>query len=107
MANRVTETTIKSSEFVSSLSRYAEAPVIYYGDRNKMTFKTYKRGSIDPKPGDRFTVVNAGTEYRPDLVSYKAYGVPDFWWRIMEANGVKDIFEFKSGLNIRIPEAIF
>ena len=47
-----------------------------------------------------------GQEYRPDLVSNRVYGTPDFWWRIMEANNIKDVFEFKAGLNLRIPGSV-
>jgi hypothetical protein len=41
------------------------------------------------------------------MVSQEAYGVPDFWWRIMEFNNIKDVFDFKSGLNIAIPSQFF
>jgi hypothetical protein len=39
-------------------------------------------------------------------MSNQAYGTPDFWWKILEVNGMKDIFEFKSGENIVIPNNI-
>ena len=42
----------------------------------------------------------------PEIVSNKVYGSPDFWWKIMEANNIKDIFDFKTGINIRLPDAI-
>jgi hypothetical protein len=35
-------------------------------------------------------------------VSYEFYGTPDYWWRIMELNGMKDIMEFRTGVNIII-----
>jgi len=41
---------------------------------------------------DKYFVVTPGTEYRPDLVSKEAYGAVDFWWKIMEANNIKDNF---------------
>jgi len=42
-------------------------------------------------------------EFRPDLVSYKVYSTPDYWWKILEFNGMMDIFDFKNGRNIRLP----
>jgi hypothetical protein len=46
-------------------------------------------------------------EYRPDRLSYELYGTVDLWWKIMEANDIKDIFDFKAYLNIRIPSNIY
>ena len=72
-----------------------------------MLFRSYKKNnSYSPSTNDKYTVITKGYEYRPDLVSYQAYGTPDFWWKIMEVNGIKDIFDFKSGLNIVIPDNV-
>jgi hypothetical protein len=46
-------------------------------------------------------------EYRPDLVSQDKYGLPDFWWKIMEVNGMKDIMDFKAGKTIVLPENVY
>lgn len=107
MANKIQFTNLQPNNFVHNLSRYNNSEVIYYGDNNLLTFTTYKKKNNTPSGDDRFTVITAGTEYRPDKVSYAAYGSVDFWWRIMEANNIKDIFEFKAGLNIRLPGNIF
>jgi len=106
MANKIVETNIRATRFVESTSRYANSDVIYYGSQNKLTFKTYKRQTL-PSSSDRFTVIPNNMEYRPDLLSSKIYGVPDFWWKIMEVNKIFDIFDFKAGINIRIPANIF
>ena len=66
--------------YVVMSSRYMRSKVIYYGDDRKITFT-----------------------YRPDLVSQKVYFTPDYWWRIMEFNGMKDITEFVAGKTIRLP----
>ena len=50
-------------------------------------------------------VISPGYEYRPDLISQMVYGSPDFWWKIMEVNSIKDIFDFKAGVNLRIPDS--
>ena len=106
MANKIQETNFKNSSFVSGSSRYLNSPIIYYGDNNIITFKTYTRSPLIFTGKDKFMLIKKGQEYRPDLVSYRAYGTVDFWWKIMEANEIYDIWDFKAGVNIRIPGAI-
>lgn len=101
---------ISSEKFVHALSRYRASTVVYYtmGNRKVITFNTYKKQiGTKIKDEDLFMVVPAGMEYRPDLVSRQAYGTVDFWWKILEANNIKDIFDFKAGTNIRIPGSVF
>lgn len=104
MANYLEESNITATRFVPVTSRYANSEVLYYTEKKLLTFKTYKKNqneeSLFETPETKYYVVTSGTEYRPDLVSQKIYGTPDFWWRIMEANNIKDIFDFKSGLNL-------
>lgn len=107
MPNKTTKTNLRPQQFVDAFSRYTESEVIYYGERNLLTFTTYKKRNSAPNDGDRFTVIRPGHEYRPDLVSQEAYGSPNFWWFIMEANGIMDIFDFKGGMNIRLPGRVF
>jgi hypothetical protein len=40
-------------------------------------------------------------------MSFDKYGVSDFWWKIMEANGMKDVMEFKAGRTIVLPENVY
>jgi hypothetical protein len=107
MANFIEKTTISSKRFVPVTSRYADSTVIYYTENKLLTFPSYKKNKTMFRKEDKYYVVTAGTEYRPDLVSNIAYGTVDFWWKIMEANNIKDVFDFKSGLNIRIPNSVF
>ena len=44
---------------------------------------------------------------RPDLVSKEKYGIPDFWWKILEANKMNDVFDFKAGKTIILPESVY
>jgi len=97
---------LSSSSFVSTGSRYVASDVLYYGDDKKITFETYKRPDRAFSANDKFVLLTKGTEYRPDYVSNIAYGTPEFWWTIMEANGITDIFEFKAGRTIRVPNNI-
>ena len=107
MANYVEITKIDPKKFVPASSRYTDSKILYYTERKLLTFNTYKKHNIPITKNDKYTVVTAGTEYRPDLVSQNAYGTPDFWWKIMEANNIKDVYEFKAGLNLRLPNAIY
>lgn len=107
-AIKITETNINPKGlFVSSLSRYADSDVIYWGDLNKITFKTYKKTPVVLSDSDRYMVVGSGDEFRPDKISKRFYGDVGFWWKILEVNGIKDIFDFKIGTNIRLPANIF
>ena len=98
---------VSISRFITSSSRYKKSKLIYYTENKYVTFTTYKKENYDEKENIRYTVITKNYEYRPDMVSQEAYGVPDFWWRIMEFNNIKDVFDFKSGLNIAIPSQFF
>jgi hypothetical protein len=54
-----------------------------------------------------FTVISPSQEFRPDKVSQDMYGIPDFWWKIMEVNKIKDVFDFRAGLSIRLPGGVY
>jgi hypothetical protein len=106
MANYYEATNIKPQKFVTYTSRYSENTVVYYKEEKYLTFNTYKKNTYPPSSRDRYTVITKGYEYRPDLLSQKVYGFPDYWWKIMEANNIKDIYDFKAGVNIKIPESV-
>jgi hypothetical protein len=107
MANKIEDANVSASEFVSRLSRYATSKVLFYGNNKTTTFATYKRKSAPILQTDKYTVIPAGMEFRPDLMSRATYGVPDLWWKILEANNMKDILEFKAGTNVRLPTRVF
>lgn len=106
MANLVEETSLNARRFVPVSSRYADSKVLYYSENKLLTFPTYKKQEVPLSENDTYATITPGMQYRPDLVSMQAYGTVDFWWRIMEANNIKDIYEFKAGLNIRIPNRV-
>ena len=103
MANKIEPANLQHSSFVDPASRYNRSDIVYYGDRRFITFETYKRVNYEPSSQDLFYVISKGTEFRPDLVSWKVYGSVSNWWRILEANRMKDVWEFRSGVNIIIP----
>jgi hypothetical protein len=108
MANKIEITTIdpQKNGLAAPMSRYTTSQVIYYGDAKKMTYATYVKNVANINKSDRYAVIPPGYEYRPDRASIEAYGIPDLWWKIMEANNIKDIFDFKAGRTIRLPENI-
>lgn len=107
MANKIEYTNIRSSKFVTPTSRYAKSNVLYYGDDKITTFETYKKQKYKISPRDQVAVIPPGMQYRPDLVSKEKYGTVDFWWKIMEANNIRDIMDFKTGVTIVLPEDLY
>ena len=92
---------IEASAYALPSSRYFKSPVIYY--EGKITYAIYKKSDISFSSTDSHYEITKETEYRPDKVSHRFYGAPDFWWKIMEMNGMKDILEFRAGRNITLP----
>ena len=90
-------------DVVSAGSRYMSQNVIYYGEQRFLTFDLYIRKEYETTNQEDIMVISKGYEYRPDLVSQEYYGFPDNWWRILEANNLKDIFDFKAGTTIMLP----
>lgn len=98
---------VSINRFTTASSRYRKSNLIYYTDNKYITFTTYKKQENQSTENLRYMVITSNFEYRPDLVSHAVYGASDFWWRIMEFNNIKDIFDFKAGLNLTIPENFF
>lgn len=106
MTQKLEPTTIPTQNLVTPSSRYRKQLVLYYGEQRFITFDTYIRIPYTPKGNEKVMVITKGVEYRPDLVSYDIYGFPDNWWRILEANNMKDIWDFKVGRTIMIPDQV-
>jgi hypothetical protein len=107
MANKIEFTNTRATEFVTNISRYSNSRVLYYSEEKIITFEVYKRRKFVPSSRDQVAVITPGLEYRPDLMSFEKYGMPDFWWKIMEANSMKDVTDFKAGRTIVLPENIY
>lgn len=106
MGQLIEYTNIPIQSLVTPSSRYRKQNVIYYSDKRIMTFDTYVRRAYVPSGDEKVMVITKGVEYRPDLVSHDFYGFPDNWWRILEANNMKDIWDFKAGKTIMLPNQI-
>lgn len=107
MANHIEISKIKAKKFVPNGSRYYDSPVLYYGEDKYTTYPTYRKSPIKRSNRDRYTVISKSTEFRPDLVSADMYGTSIFWWKIMEANNIKDIYDFRAGISLIIPGNIY
>jgi hypothetical protein len=106
MTQPIENTRQKPSELMAPGSRYINQNVIYYGEKRIITFDTYIKEKYTIKGNEKVILITKGTEYRPDLVSYDFYGFVDNWWRILEANNMKDIWDFKSGKTVLLPDKV-
>lgn len=108
MANQIEPTNIDPTQFVANTSRYTKSSVIYWGEKKVLTFNTYRRKPYVPNASDKFLVIKKGWEFRPDLIAKRAYGVNlvSYWWKIMEANNIFDVYDLKAGITLRIPSIV-
>jgi hypothetical protein len=61
--------------------------------------------NLQPSSTDTLVTITQDIANRPDLISYKAYGIPDLWWVIYEFNQIYDpLFGLKTGQILRIPD---
>lgn len=98
---------VEARQFMSQGSRYLKSTPIYYGEKKIITFDLYNRSEYNKTGNEQVMLITKGVEYRPDLVSYDAYGFVDNWWMILEVNNMKDIWDFKAGTTIILPNRIF
>ena len=105
MTQIIEPSSILPSDVSASTSRYRENQnVIYYGEQRFITYDLYIKSGYKKSGNEKVMLISKGVEYRPDLVSFDFYGFPDNWWRILEVNGIMDIFDFKSGKTIFLPD---
>lgn len=103
MAIWSTDTNIDAKRYVAASSRYSKSKVRHLTENKIISFETYKRKPIGKNIEEEYAEITKSVEYRPDLVSQEVYSTPDFWWIIMEHNGMKDILEFQAGKIIKLP----
>lgn len=103
MINPIQLSGIRTDSLLAANSRYLKQNIIYYGEKRILTFDTYIKKEFTPTGYEKTMLITKGFEYRPDLVSYNYYGFVDYWWKILECNKMKDIFDFKAGKTIILP----
>jgi len=86
-----------------SLSRYNNIK-LFVGIEGYAVQETWDNPEIPERNDDTFHVVEAGEEYRPDLISLKYYSTSKLYWVIGVANNMIDPFaETTPGMRLRIP----
>jgi hypothetical protein len=85
------------------LNRYTNGIVTF--TRNNQKFLVLRKSlDLEPDNSDVLVTITQDLARRPDLISFKAYGSPDYWWVIYEYNGIRDpVFDLKTGQIIKIP----
>lgn len=102
----IEDSKISAVSVIKGLSRYKYQNVIYWGEQKYITFDLYVRQKYKRTGKEKVMLITKGLEYRPDLVAYDVFGIVDAWWKILEVNGMKDIWEFKAGKTIFLPESL-
>jgi len=76
----------------------------YQDDNSRYFFGSFPTQKIPVDSSDQFYTLVAGDVGRPDLISYKFYGTPAFYWVILWINDIADPFEgMYPGMLLRIP----
>ena len=52
---------------------------------------------------DFYVEIDSSNEFRPDYLSYQAYGTPDYGWAILELNNLRSFRDLKLRTRLRIP----
>src|SRR4051812_37343415 len=97
---------IRATSVLRGLSRYKESVIIYWGEQKRIAFETYLRTPYTQTGKERVVLVTPGLAYRPDLLAFEVYGFPDGWWKILEVNKISDVFDFKPGITVMLPDAL-
>lgn len=89
---------------MSHIPRRHEKSWAYQDDKGRYFLGTFPTTELPPDQTDSFYVVQGSDAGRPDLISYKFYGTPAFYWVILWINGIADPFEqLYPGMMLRIP----
>lgn len=84
-------------------SRYTNG-LVTTNRSNKNFLVLRKPLQLEPDSSDTFIFISTELEKRPDLVSFKCYGVVELWWAIYEFNNIRDpFFDIRAGQILRIP----
>jgi hypothetical protein len=72
-------------------------------DNNDIYLETTNQVKIDDSKYDKYHEVEKSEENRLDIISYKYYNTPEYYWIIAMANNIVDPFVIKAGDVLRIP----
>ena len=85
-------------------SRYKNLRTIKDNENGRIHHESWNQQAIpiSNSDDDYYTVTNE-TEGRLDIIAYKYYGSPRYWWIISLANYIIDPFDVPVGTTLRIP----
>lgn len=92
-----------TSNSLNRTSRYRTLTRLL-NDEDEEYIETYETVDIRESSTDSFYIVEKGYENRLDLIAFKYYNNPLFYWIIAEASGISDPFHIPLGTVLRIPE---
>lgn len=85
------------------ISRYKNVRTIQDKDTAKVYHETMNQYTVAKADKESTYTVGIETENRLDLVSYRCYSTPKYWWVIALANYIIDPFDVPYGTILRIP----
>ena len=75
-------------------------------ENNNRVYRSTLYPQINPSNTDIVIIAKVGSQ-RLDILSYRYYGTPDYWWVISQANNLSgDTMNVPAGKKIRIPQDI-
>ena len=76
----------------------------YQDAQGRYFFGAFPALEIPPHPTDTLYVLQGTDVARPDLMAYRFYGSPAYYWIILRVNNIADPFEgMYPGMLLRIP----
>ena len=85
-----------------NVCRYKNLRTIQEED-GKIHHESWFQKFINFSNNDEYSVVTKVEENRLDIISYKFYNTPKYWWVIAMANYIFDPFDIPVGTKLRIP----
>lgn len=95
-------TYLKPREY-KEISRYKNVRTIQDPDTAKIYHETVNPYSVEKAEKESTYIVGIETENRLDLISYRCYSTPKYWWVVALANNIIDPFDVPYGTVLRIP----
>ena len=96
-------TYLNNKEYEGLTSRYKKYRVIKNSDDNQFYLETFNQLFEWDEPDDFHHIVVKDETNRLDLISYRLYGSPEYWWAIALVNQIIDPFIIPEGLVLTIP----
>lgn len=85
-------------------NRYRNCSILKDSETQETLVETRDVEEIPKHPADKFHTVQPNEVGRLDLISYRYYKNPLYWWVIAQANHIYDpISHMQSGMLLRIP----